>query len=77
MQINISARHGHLSDDTQAKIMEKMQKLSRFHDRLTAIEVTVDLEHREAPDVDLARVRRAQARFCGRLPFAGVDGFDR
>jgi len=53
VQINISARHGHLSDETQAKILEKLQKLPRFHDRLTAIDVTVDLEHRDAPDVDL------------------------
>ena len=49
MQIKISARHGHLSDETQAKIKEKLEKLPRFYDRLTAIDVTVDLEHREAP----------------------------
>ena len=53
MQIKISARHGHLSDETQAKIKEKLEKLPRFFDRLTAIDVTVDLEHRDAPDVDL------------------------
>ena len=53
MHIKISARHGHLSDETQAKIKEKLDKLSRFFDRLTAIDVTVDLEHRDAPDVDL------------------------
>ncbi len=53
MQIKISARHGHLSDETQAKIQEKLEKLPRYYDRLTAIEVTVDLEHRDAPDVDL------------------------
>ena len=53
MQIKISARHGHLSDETQAKITEKLEKLSRFYDRLSAIDVTVDLEHRDAPDVDL------------------------
>ena len=53
MQINISARHGHLSDETQAKIQERLEKLARFYDRLTAIAVTVDLEHRESPDVDL------------------------
>ena len=53
MQIKISARHGHLSDETQAKVQEKLEKLSRFYDRLTAIDVTVDLEHRDAPDVDL------------------------
>ena len=43
MQIKISARHGHLSDETQAKIKEKLEKLPRFYDRLTAIDVTVDL----------------------------------
>ena len=53
VQIKISTRHGHLSDETQAKIQEKLEKLSRFYDRLTAIDVTVDLEHRDAPDVDL------------------------
>jgi putative sigma-54 modulation protein len=53
VQITISTRHGHLSDDTQVKIKEKLEKLLRFYDRLTAIAVTVDLEHREAPNVDL------------------------
>jgi putative sigma-54 modulation protein len=53
VQITISTRHGHLSDESQAKIKEKLEKLTRFHDRLSTIEVTVDLEHREAPDVDL------------------------
>src|SRR5271165_2169857 len=53
VQIKISVRHGHLSDETQAKIEEKLEKLPRFYDRLTSIEVTVDLEHRDAPDVDL------------------------
>jgi putative sigma-54 modulation protein len=53
VQIKISTRHGHLSDDTQAKIREKVEKLSRYYDRLSSIEVTVDLEHRDAPDVDL------------------------
>ena len=53
MQIKISTRHGHISDETQAKIKEKLEKLPRYYDRLSAIEVTIDLEHRESPDVDL------------------------
>lgn len=53
MQISISTRHGHLSDETQEKIREKLEKLNRLYDRLSAIEVTVDLEHRDSPDVDL------------------------
>ena len=53
MQINISARHGDLSAATQEKISEKVAKLTRFFDRLTAIHVTVDLEHRETPSVEV------------------------
>ena len=53
MQIKISARHGHLSEQTQEKITKKLEKLSRFFERLTAIEITVNLEHRDTPTVDL------------------------
>ena len=54
MQITISARHGHLSDQTQQKISEKAGKLHKFFDRITAIEVTVDLEHHEeSVDVEI------------------------
>jgi putative sigma-54 modulation protein len=53
VQIKISARHGHLSDETQARIREKLEKLPRYYDRLSSIDVTVDLEHRDAPDIDL------------------------
>ena len=53
MQISISTRHGHISEETHAKITEKLEKLPRLYDRLSAIELTIDLEHREAPSVDL------------------------
>lgn len=53
MQIKISARHGQLSDKTRDKIKSKLEKLSKIFERLTAIEMTVDLEHRESPGVDL------------------------
>jgi putative sigma-54 modulation protein len=53
VQINISARHGHLSDKTRAKISAKIDKLSRLFERLTQIEVTIDLEHEENPTVDV------------------------
>ena len=53
MQMNISIRHGHVSDATQAVIQEKLDKLTRLYDRISAIEVTVDLEHRDLPAVDL------------------------
>jgi putative sigma-54 modulation protein len=51
--IKIAARHGHLSEATQAKITAKLDKMSRVFERLTAIEATVDLEHKESPTIDL------------------------
>jgi len=53
VHIGISTRHGSLSDGTQAKIRAKLEKLPRLFERLTAIEVTVDLERRDEPNVDL------------------------
>ena len=44
MQIKISVRHGHLSDATQQFIRDKAEKLLHFFERLTMIEVTVDLK---------------------------------
>ncbi len=53
MLINISARHGHLSDATQEKARAKLEKLSRLFERLTSIQLTVDLADRDAPSVEL------------------------
>ncbi|MDX1946908.1 MAG: ribosome-associated translation inhibitor RaiA [Pirellulaceae bacterium] len=53
MQVNISARHGHLSPGTQEKITEKVEVLRKYLDRITAIGVTVDLAHRDSPTVEL------------------------
>lgn len=53
MQINISTRHGHLSAETQDKLTAKLTKLSRFHDRLTSVNATVDLEHPESPQIEV------------------------
>jgi putative sigma-54 modulation protein len=53
VQINISARHGHLSDATKEKFTAKLERLARLFERLQSIEVTVDLEHEEKPSVDV------------------------
>ncbi len=53
MQITISARHGHLGGSTQERITEKVQKLPRLFDRVTAVVVTVDVEHEDKPSVEL------------------------
>jgi putative sigma-54 modulation protein len=51
--INIAARHGRLSESTQVKITAKLEKMSRLFERLTSIEVTIDLAHPEDPEIDL------------------------
>ena len=53
MQVIVSARHGQLSAATQERVTEKVEKLRRFFDRITRIEVTVNLENREAPNVEV------------------------
>jgi len=75
--ITISARHGSLSPETQERIREKVEKLTRIFDRVMAIEVTVDLDHREAPLVDVkvsAEHRHDfQASFQAGELFAALD----
>jgi putative sigma-54 modulation protein len=52
VQVKISARHGHLSEPAQQTIREKAQKLLHYFERLTFIEVTVDL-HEDAKSVEV------------------------
>ncbi|NBO92592.1 MAG: ribosome-associated translation inhibitor RaiA [Planctomycetia bacterium] len=47
MQVKISARHGHLGETAQQIIREKAEKLLHYFDRLTMIEVVVDLKKSE------------------------------
>lgn len=53
MQTSISIRHGNLSEASQDKLRSKIEKLHRFFERLSSIEVTVDLSSNEMPRVDL------------------------
>jgi len=48
VQVKISVRHGHLGEATQQVIREKADKLLHLFDRLTMIEVTVDMKKTEA-----------------------------
>jgi putative sigma-54 modulation protein len=53
VQVNVSARHGHLKPEDQAIILEKAGKVRRLFDRINAIEVTVDMEHSDKPTVEI------------------------
>jgi len=53
VQVNVSARHGHLSPASQSKIQAKVARLKRYFNRLTALNVTVDLENPSLPTVEI------------------------
>ena len=53
MQVSISVRHGQLAESTQNKLKSKAEKLSRFFDRLMAIELVVDLQEEQRPSVEV------------------------
>jgi ribosome-associated translation inhibitor RaiA len=53
VQLSISARHGHLGASAQDKIKEKVERLKRFFDRVSAIDVTVDLENHDLVGVEV------------------------
>ena len=53
MKISVSAKHGQLSESVQQTIRQKVQKLPRFFDRTTGIDVIVDLEHEDTPTVEV------------------------
>ena len=67
MQVTVSARHGHLSDDVQTQLKEKGEKLLHFFNRLTMIEVTVDLhkEHDGKMKVEIVATAEHDHEFVG------------
>lgn len=78
MEIKISARHGHLSEQTQAKIEAKVEKLSRLFERLMEIEVTVDLQQPDSPEVELTAQAEHRKDFIATVKagdlMAALDG---
>ena len=52
MQVIVSVRHGRLNLVIQERIRVKLQKLTRFSDRITEIDVIVDLKNEDAPTVE-------------------------
>lgn len=53
MQVTVSARHGHLDENTQKTLQEKAETLLRYFDRLNSIGVTVDLHQDHAGNVSV------------------------
>ena len=53
MQTTISVRHGSVEDATRELIETKLSKLQKFFDRPATLEVTLDLEPRNDPAMDV------------------------
>ena len=45
MQVKVSVRHGHIASEAEGFLREKAEKLLHLFDRITQIEVTVDMAH--------------------------------
>ena len=65
MQVKISARHGHLNDSAQQMMREKAEKLLHFFERLTFIEITVDL-HEDVCTVEVLATAEHKHEFVAR-----------
>ena len=53
MEVRVSTKHGDLPESVQQTLKQKVQKLPKFFDRVTGIEVLVDLEKTQSPKVEV------------------------
>ena len=78
MQIDVSTRHGHISTETHEKIIRKLKKLSRFHERTRSARLTLDLQNETVPNVEVRvsvdRVPELVAHASGSSLWGAIDG---
>lgn len=65
MDVKVSCRHGHLSEDHQAQVRERAEKLLTFFDRITFIEVTVDFRKGDGKSVEVIATAEHKHEFVG------------
>ena len=53
MQIEVTTRHGSISEDIREHLISKSEKLLTYFERLTSIQVTVDLDNSHAKNVEI------------------------
>lgn len=77
MQVNVSTRHGDLSDAAKQKIIDKVEKLGKFVERVSRIDVTVELEKADLPAVDIIVTtelkKEFQASYCSNELYGCID----
>ena len=73
MNIQIQSRHGSISEATREKIAGKVEKLGRFIERVTSIDVVVELEKPDQPSVAVVVLTELKHDF--RADYASGDLF--
>jgi putative sigma-54 modulation protein len=53
VQIEVSTRHGSLSDDVRRHLVRKAEKLVTYFERVTAIHITVDYQNSHVTKVEI------------------------
>ena len=53
MQIQVTSRHGTVSDGVRQRLVQKSEKLLTFFERVTAIHVTVDFQNSHLTKVEI------------------------
>ena len=53
MEVKVVAKNGELSQSVQETMIQKVNKLPRFFDRTTGIQVVADLQHTTNPKVEV------------------------
>ena len=61
MNVTISTRHGSVSEQTQAHLESKVEKLSRNFDTVTGIDILIDLANREKPNLSVTVKQKSGA----------------
>jgi len=77
MQLEITTRHGEISEAAQQKIQSKTEKLLKYLDKINAILVVVDLENKDNIKLELKvsadRYDDFLAKTTGGEIFAALD----
>lgn len=65
MQIRVSGRHVEVSEELRSHVLEKLEKLTRFYDRVESIEAVLDRQG-EVPIVEALVNAERGVRFVAR-----------
>lgn len=63
MDIIITIRHGSISEAAKARITEKIERLSKFMQRISKTEIVIDLEKPDMPKIDLMMITEMKKEF--------------